>query len=353
LTPNTLELVDSVVAINEYIDLNRSNNTNYFYAIQAFDLSKEDPYSDLSNVIEVYCHTPGNVVSATGSGARTVTVNFSEKMSNTIENLQAFRLNGSVFPHSISPASQYSYLLSFSNDIPVGNNQLLVSELKDIYGSPIQSAQINFNMDSIIVNPEFFISSFKIIDSYNLKITFNLDVDEVSAKNVANYYFEPNNKAASVSVNGNDRKSISLSLKGQNPIGSIGREYVLRIKDVFSSVSTGSLRINDGAGSYVVLSSYENDLSQVYVYPNPVKPSKGETLTFAKLPQYAQISIWTIEGSKISELNESDGNGGASFNLIDSNGNPLPTGIYIYRVVMSDENNNEQDEMIGKFAVIR
>jgi hypothetical protein len=167
---------------------------------------------------------------------------------------------------------------------------------------------------------------------------------------VNNYIFEPNNKATSVVVNTNDRRSVSISLNGNNPIGSVGREYILRIKDVYSS---NSLKINEGAGSYIVLSSFENDLSSVYVYPNPVKPSNGEMLTFAKLPQYAQISIWTIDGTKIGEIDESDGNGGASFNLIDSNGNALPTGIYIYRVVMTDENNNEQDEKLGKFAVIR
>ena len=99
--------------------------------------------------------------------------------------------------------------------------------------------------------------------------------------------------------------------------------------------------------------SFASDLSEVYVYPNPVNPSNGDMLTFAKLPQYAQITIWSIEGKKIGEVEENDGNGGASFNLIDMNGNQLPTGIYFYRVAMTDEKNNEQDEKLGKFAVIR
>ncbi|MFI5406739.1 MAG: S8 family serine peptidase, partial [Nitrososphaerales archaeon] len=113
LSSDNLQLIDSVVALTEYYDLNLDKNTNYFYGIQAYDLSKEDPYSNLSRIIEVYCHTPGKVISATGSSSNAVTVYFSEKMSNTIENLQAFKLNGSVFPNSISPASQYSYLLTF------------------------------------------------------------------------------------------------------------------------------------------------------------------------------------------------------------------------------------------------
>lgn len=353
LAADNLILIDSVIAQTQYVDFNLSNNTNYYYAIQAFDLSKEDPYSNLSRVIEVYCHTPGKVISVTGTSSKTVTVKFSEKMSNTIENLQAFKLNGNAFPNSIAPASQYSYLVTFRDEIPVGLNELSAANLRDLYGSPIEPTSISFEMDSIIVNPEFFISSFKIVDAYNIRVTFNLEVDETTAENVSNYIFDPDNKASSVSVDASNSKIVNISLNGQKPVGSIGREYVLRVKDVFSSASTGSLKINEGAGSYIVLSSFANDLSDVYVYPNPVKPNSGESLTFANLPRYAQITIWTVDGTKIGEIEESDGNGGVTFNLLDLSGNTLSSGIYIYRIVMLDESKNEQEEKLGKFAVIK
>jgi hypothetical protein len=191
------------------------------------------------------------------------------------------------------------------------------------------------------------------LDSYNISVTFNLEVDEQSAMIADNFIFEPDNKASSISVDQSNKKRITISLKGHNPVGAVGREYVLRVQDVYSSISTGNLKINEGAGGYIVLSSFASDLSEVYVYPNPVLPSNGELLTFAKLPRYAQISVWTIEGTKIGEIEENDGNGGATFNLKDLQGNLLPSGIYVYRVVMTDENKNEQEEKLGKFAVIR
>jgi hypothetical protein len=353
LATDNLILIDSVIAQTQYADFNLNKNTNYYYSIQAFDLSKEDPYSNLSKVIEVYCHTPGKVISVAASSQKTVTVKFSEKMNNTIENLQAFKLNGNVFPNSISPASQYSYLVTFRDEIPFGLNELSISGLRDFYGSPIQPTDTTFIMDTVFVAPEFFISSFKIVDAYNIRVMFNLEVDETSAENVSNYIFEPDNKASSVSVDASDKKMVNISLNGQKPVGSIGREYVLRVKDVLSDASTGSLKINEGAGSYIVLSSFANDLSDVYVYPNPVKPTSGEALTFANLPRYAQISIWTVDGTKIGEIEESDGNGGVTFNLLDLSGNILSSGIYIYRIVMLDESKNEQEEKLGKFAVIR
>jgi hypothetical protein len=282
-----------------------------------------------------------------------VTVEFSEKMSNTIENLLAFKLNGNVYPNSISPASQYSYLVTFRNEIPFGLNELSILGLRDFYGSPIQPTETTFIMDTVFVAPEFFISSFKIVDAYNIKLIFNLDVDEATAVNIYNYVFEPDNKASSVSIDASDNKIVNISLTGQKPVGSIGREYVLRVKDIFSSATTGSIKINEGAGSYIVLSSFANDLSDVYVYPNPVNPTEGEELTFANLPRYAQITIWTIDGAKIGEIEESDGNGGVTFNLKDLSGNTLSTGIYFYRIVMLDDSQNEQEEKLGKFAVIR
>ncbi|MCU0414813.1 MAG: T9SS type A sorting domain-containing protein, partial [Ignavibacteriaceae bacterium] len=288
-----------------------------------------------------------------GTSSNTVTVKFSEKMNNTIENLQAFKLNGNVFPNSISPASQYSYLVTFRDEIPVGLNELSISDFRDYYGSPIEPTNVTFEMDSIIVNPEFFITSFKIVDAYNIRVIFNLEVDETTAENVSNYIFEPVNKVTSVSVDASNKKMVNISLNGQKPVGSIGREYVLRVKDIFSSASTGSLKINEGAGSYIVLSSFANDLSDVYVYPNPVKPESGEALTFANLPRYAQITIWTVDGTKIGEIEESDGNGGVTFDLKDLNGNTLSSGIYIYRIVMTDASKNEQEEKLGKFAVIK
>ena len=348
-----LVLIDSVTT-NEYFDFNLMKDIYYYYAVQAFDPFRPIPYSNLSQVLPVFSHTPGVVLSADGTSANTVTVTFSEKMNNTIENLQAFKLNGNVFPNSIAPASQYAYLLTFSQGIPAGDNQLLVKELKDIYGSPITESTISFFLDSILVSPEFFISSFDIINSYEIKIIFNLDVNESQAINPDNYKFEPDNKVTSVRIDNADNRIIYLNLNGQKPVGSIGREYVLRVQNVQSSVTAGSIPINNGAGSYIVLSSFANDLSDVFVYPNPASQSKGEgTLTFANLPQRAKITIWSLNGTQMNEIEESDGNGGVTFDLKDYSGDELASGVYIYRIVMLDDQQNEGEEKIGKFAVVR
>lgn len=349
----TLELLDSVI-VREYVDPFLTTGNNYFYAIQSFDPLKPEPYSNLSKAVTVYTHTPAYITEVQNNSTNSLIVRFSEKINNTIENLQAFEVTGIGYPNSISPNNQFSYLLTFSDDLPVGLNSLIVGNLRDFYGSPIETDTVQFNVDSIIVQDEFFVNSFEILNAYRIKVTFNLPVDQSSAFNTANYKFNPDNKVTAVTIDNNDPKVIYLSLEGQKPVGSIGKEYVLRIEDVYSSQQNGNLKINSGAGSYLVLTGFAKDLSDVYVYPNPVKTGEGDIkLTFANLPQRAKITIFSINGEQIWELEETNGDGGVDFNLKNYSGDEIGSGIYFYRVVMIDESNNEGDEKIGKFAVVR
>ncbi len=60
-----------------------------------------------------------------------------------------------------------------------------------------------------------------------------------------------------------------------------------------------------------------------------------------------------MNGRKINEIESTIDNGGLDYNLLDSSGRLLNSGIYIYRIVRYDNSNNEVEQKIGKFAVIR
>jgi hypothetical protein len=348
LSKDSLILIDSS-ATQDYSDSPVQARTNYFYAVQGYDVSKPDPLSSLSSAIKVYAHTPGKIVSVVGRTRKNIQVTFSERVNNTIENLQSFKVVGFGYPNSVSPANQYSYILSYNNNIPAGQNTLIVSKLKDYYGSPISTDTTLFNVDSVNTPEEFFVSSFEIIDPYKIKIVFNKTVNETEAKNINNYSFDPANKVTSVDIDASDKKIVYLNLKGNHPVGSIGKEYRLRILNL---VSSDGIIINSGAGSYIVLTGYAQNLSDVYVYPNPAKVASGK-MTFANLPKRAKIIIWKLSGERIFELSEIDGNGGVDYNMKDESGKELGSGIYIYRIVRLDDSDNEVEEKIGKFAVIR
>jgi hypothetical protein len=352
LEATSLELIDSLVFEPSYLDMNVQSDKSYYYAIKAYDPIKPIPLSGMSNVIEVFSHTPSKPDTAYSNSNRSVIVKFSEKMKNTVENLQSFEIPTVGYPNSISPNNQYSYLLSFHENLPDGELKVIIKNIKDFYNSPIAQDTLTFLVAPTPDIHTFYITSFVIVNAYKIKLSFNFAVDETSAMNVNNYSFEPENKVSSVTVDPNDSKTIYLDLSNQKPVGSIGKEYVLRINNLLSDGFSGNISINSGAGSYVVLSSFAKDLSDVYVYPNPTKEG-AEKITFANLPQRAKITIWSIDGILVNEIEETDGNGGVDYNLTDLNGNQISTGVYIYRIVQLDETRNEGEEKLGKFAIVR
>ncbi len=350
---DNMNLVDSTIQ-NEFIDNNVSNKKYYYYAVKTYDASKQYPLSSLSPVIDVYSHEPARLVGAKSINSNTVEADFSGRINTSVENLNSFEIIGVGFPYTAVPSSQFSYTLSYKNNLPLGKNYLFIKNLKDFYGSYIYEDTVEFNADSMISSKEFFISSFEILNPSLIKVVFNLDVDKNSALNINNYLFEPQNSISNINVDQNDSKIIYIKLDGKKPVGAVGREYTLKIKNINSAETEGGIPINSGAGSDIILTAYAKNLADVYVYPNPAKVFKGSgKITFANLPQKAKITIFNLQGKQMFELEENDGNGGVDYNLKDKSGVELSSGIYIFRVVELDNSNNEIDSKIGKFAVIK
>lgn len=349
-SPTNLSVFDSVTT-NYFYDSLVTNKTSYYYAVQAYNSNYPESYSGISKAIEIYVHNPSKVIEVSATTPKNILVRFSDRIKTTIENLQSFEILNFGYPNSISPLDQFSYLLSFASDLPAGLNYLLVKDLRDFYNAPIENDTINFNVLILPGQQEFYVTSSEIINPYKVNITFNLPVDESTALDKNNYKFSPANSINSIYVNNN---SITLDLSGGKPVGSVGREYVLRISNLRSSFSSGNLLIKNGAGSYVVLSGTSQDLSQAYVYPNPAKIGDGTSkITFANLTNRVKINILSLSGKPLKEIMINTDNGGVDYDLTDEKGEKLPSGIYIYRIVSLDENRDEIQEIFGKFAVIK
>jgi hypothetical protein len=212
---------------------------------------------------------------------------------------------------------------------------------------------MSFNVENISVATYLMISNHEIINPFRIKIIFNLPVDSISARNIANYTFDPANTIESVEIDPT-RLIIYLNLERKKPVGSVGIQYRLKITNVLSSTESGNLPIAPETGSYIVLTGVTQNLADIYVYPSPVRINKGSgKLTFDNLPQKVKIIIFNINGIRITEIDQSTTTGGVDYNLRDKNNDLLNSGIYIYRIVRLDSSNNEVEEKIGKFAVIR
>ena len=354
LSNNNLSLIDSTT-LNWFIDSTVENAKYYYYSIKSYDPSKKTSLSNMSTQVGIYSHQPAALKSAQYVNNNSITINFSNRINNKAGMAGEIFADQLDYPNSVAAKNEYSYLLTFAANFNPGSHKIFIHGLTDFYGSPIADDSVNFNVyNSDSSGSNFYITSYQIINPSKIELFFNLPLDSTSALNKNNYLFEPQNNILDIQMNPANPNSIFIYMDGKHPVGSIGIEYKLKVNNLLSSKLSGGLMINNNAGSYIVLANNSDNLSNVYVYPNPANIAIGQDkITFANVSNRIKISIFTMSGKKISEFTANTQNGGVSYLLRDSYGNLLNSGVYIYRMVRLNELNNEVEEKLGKFAVIR
>lgn len=101
-----------------------------------------------------------------------------------------------------------------------------------------------------------------------------------------------------------------------------------------------------GAATQAKASSTQ--LTNAHAYPVPFIASRGDSLiTFTDLSSIATIRIYASTGQLIKTLHESDGDGQASWDIRDENGNLAISSIYLFQI------ESATDFKQGKLIVIR
>ncbi|GMU84816.1 MAG: hypothetical protein AMXMBFR48_00580 [Ignavibacteriales bacterium] len=346
-----LTIIDTVNG-NTYRDTDVIAGKTYFYAVSRNVTLLP---GNNSGKIRVYHHLPAKVASYQVVTANSIKVIFTQRINTTIPDPEVFTLlsNGTVNRlSSITPYDQFSYLFSFSEAFR-DSNELRWQAFADYFGAPIIPDLIRFNYIPVTQPGGLYIIASKILDPYTIELEFNHSVDSAQAFRTENYIFSPQNGISSIRFSDGLHKKLLLSTKGYKPVGSLGIEYRLQVKNLISDAVSGNLPVLSEAGSIVILSSFAEDLSKVYVYPSPASLQKSSVITFANLPQRARILIYSINGISINELNEKDGNGGISWNFRDRNNKIIPSGVYFYKIVQTDAQGSEISSKIEKFTVVR
>lgn len=345
---NLIEIAET--SQHSYVDsVGLSEGTTYFYALKSNNSATTNPISGFSVTRGVYTHEPAVLVGVEAVTSKHIKVKFNGKINKTIENLESFNVSGIGKPNSISASDDFSYLLTMKETMATGDYTLTASALRDAYGSPMPVGTYNFSVTAIVIEDEFFISSFVLTGQKSLRIKFNLPYEEQSALNPNNYLVEPDyNYAESVIPVSGSTKEIEVHFK--HSIANIGKDFKITLKDIFAAVP-GGIKINQGAGGVIVISSSADDLSDAFVYPNP---SNGASkITFANITKRVKIIIFTLNGKRVTELEEQDGNGGLEWDLRDENGEKVGSGIYIYKITALDEAGEETESKLLKFAIVR
>jgi hypothetical protein len=232
-----------------------------------------------------------------------------------------------------------------------GEYQLSVPSIEDYYRQPTKSEVFNL---SIISNnkEELYLASGE-VENKNYRVTFSDDVNE-TALLIDNYNFGPVGRIKSIEKTTTDNTVImELELISEN---SLGNKYTLTASQ--NIVSTDGKEMTTGAGNTLQFTFFEDNLSNVFVYPQPLKLSIDETLIFANLTATATIYVYSSKGELIKTLSDSDGDGGKQWNMVDDSGEKLNPGVYYYKVEgnsnsVSDESINNIESELFKFMIIR
>lgn len=343
-------LYDSTLT-NHYEDPNVVNNKNYYYEISSVNNSLTPRESAISSPFKVFTHNKARIISATAVSGNYLVVTLSQRISSLLPSPISFILNNNITPRTIAVKGSNEYLLTFENKLNNGNYTIKSNDLTDFYGSPVDTNTITFNVN-IIDSVKFYIKKVTLEDKFRLKVELNMNVDSVSARNLSNYTITPFNiHTVSVTVDPINKNIIYLNLENTAVIGATGKNYILTIKDLYSVNGT---KITNGAGSSFGLVFNKEDLNDAYVYPNPFSGTSGQNfITFANLTVTAQIDIFDLTGRFIRTIQETEGFGGVEWDLKDTNGNLVPTGIYIY--IAKGKNSAGQDvtDKTGKFMIVR
>ena len=160
--------------------------------------------------------------------------------------------------------------------------------------------------------------------------------------------------------NGQIKDTFSLSLGYP---GHISSEEARRLRLFFLSddrwfplpsrldISRGMVTTDSARqfGIYRLLAESESEPQGIFVYPNPIQFGEfggaNRTLKFRNVPPGSVIQIFTVTGEQIREIEAKTAE--VSWDGKRGNGEPVTSGLYIYRVQMIG------DEAFGRIAVLK
>lgn len=333
------------------------NNTN-FLATQ--DMIVNEPYrffarstdgiqtSPFGNQIIRIPHENNKIDSIEVINDKQIALRFTWPVTDRPRDIPYFVLNGEHSPAAITQTGDVGnrLILSFENAFEVGMNALIIDSLflDSDFGIFDPSSPV-FTFDYTPVEEDFlYLTNWRVADDQEAELTFNYEIG-TSALDVANYKVFPFGQIVGVSWTNAAQNTVLVQVD-QVTLGSLGYPVSIVVSPDVCAVNGTCIKPDEG--NTATFSSFQEDLSKVYVYPNPVRPTPiFDGLRFANLTKTATVRILTASGRIVTEIKETDGDGGLTWNMQDFRGERIPPGVYLYFV--TDGNGQE---FMGKFSVI-
>ncbi len=237
--------------------------------------------------------------------------------------------DGEIFLSLTRPLPADIPLILYLNDLHLGNGlpvSSILPALEFTYSPP----------------PEVpYLKTYSISDRRHIALQFSCEINTADLLDKSKYWLDRLGEVEKVEVGGDDGTLAMISLPAAAAAGAWGLPEYLNIAGLHSAAGVpmaDTVRIN--------LFNETRSLSGIITYPQPVRP--GQTgLTFGGLPERTRIDIFTLNGQHVRSLESPVYFGGLEWDLKDSRGRPVVTGIYLFRA------ENGSQEKTGKIAIVR
>ncbi len=330
-----------------FIDSTVVKDGLYEYSVQSVDSLFPQPLSLPARSVYARAENPPFYLNLRVEADHQVMVEFNKPLGENSFTVEHYLL----LPDSARPVSTIrarggrGILLGFDQQFSGRLYKLLLNNLCNIYNIPFytDSLIVPFEVYSSPQNP--YLERIEAASRYELLLFFNHPMEQSSTEDTSNYMIEPEDDVIKAVRDQQDNRIIHVFLTGRNRLGSLGTDYYLRmkgLKDIW-----GKTIMADTGERFLVRESVEN-LDNFIVFPNPLRPGTEEDkITFGNVPKGCEIFIFTANGEAVIKLKSDNYTGGVKWNLQNSGGTPVNSGVYIYVAVLKDRKKN------GKFIIMK
>ena len=332
---------------------NLKANTEYIYTAIPYKIINSNKYYgnalNFSDLIKIYTHNLVSPEKIINYGKNYIKIKFNGELPlNEIQSQNFILFNNNVVfnPSKAFTNESNEVILIFYDTIPSADYTLKINSFRDKYNSPTNKGELNIliNFDEI---KEIYLRRLELQGSNLLMLEFSEEVN-IGANVPSNYIMRPTGYVFSVDTIPNESNKVQLNFD-KNTKNAIGKDYTIQVVNVFSKNGDP---ITQGPGNTLGFSISANNLSNCFLYPNPIKLNTHSQATIANITSRADVYIFNEKGTLLRKLSERDGNGGVEWDLLDSSGNKVKTGIYFYKVIGFENNSTEIESELFKFAVV-
>ncbi|MEM7655905.1 MAG: S8 family serine peptidase [Bacteroidota bacterium] len=346
---NDTALVLGPITETTWTDTDLEPDLLYLYVVRSLNPGLNPPESGFSNFVLLEPHERPRLDSLSVPGPRQLLAHFSQPIDPNADDAAYFVVDGEESPVSLIPRGDVGtqLLLNFARPWEEGAHELVV----DTAFQDARRAEMNPNFRRLPFFYErseddgLFLIRWEILNDKQATLYFNYPLEESTALDTNQYSLSPVGKLVAVEWGSEDQDAITVTIADAR-LGALGYPLSIAVGDV---CSINELCMTE-EGNTATFSAHKDDLSEVFVYPNPARPHKlFEGVRFANLTQQATIEVFSVSGRFVNRMEETDGDGGLEWNLTDQARHRIKPGVYIYRVSTKQEG---VEEFVGKFSVV-